>query len=419
MRDRLIVAAVAISLSTVGLAPLSAAEEDPSEHVVCEDPETTEGCEHGIIQNAVSVAEPGDTVRVLAGVYHEDLYIDGPDDLTIAGEGPGETILDGSQPSEDTHGIYVPDADGVTVRDLTVRNFEQGNGVYYSDITGFHVDNVHAIDNGLYGIYADKSTEGLFENSYATNHDDAGFYLGDVSACECVIDDVVSESNLIGYSGTSSSVIEIKNSVFRDNAAGIVPNVLDVGEESPSQMHVHDNLIVDNNNREMSQEHQVAGFYVPEGFGVINGGGTDNVWEDNTFRDHKRAGFAQTWLFNEPSFNVVRDNTFATSDAVQPGPLDPINEEPVDILWDAGGVDNCFEDNRQADGSDATFDAGTVWNTAGTLPDCQTPNAGAPAPTDLARQLSLMMTSCEPSEHLDAEDPILDQDRCDYSTLMP
>jgi parallel beta-helix repeat protein len=408
-----------VALLSVGIVPVSSAE-DSTTFVVCQDPDATGGCEYGFVQNAVEDASEGDRIEIRPGVYHQDVTVYEPDGITIAGAGPGETVLDGTQAEQDSHGIYIPGADDVTVRDLTVRNFADGNGIYFSGVTGFHVTDAEAMDNGAYGIYADQSTNGVFEDSHASGHYDAGFYLGNVDHCDCTIRDVVSEDNLIGYSGTSSSDLVIRDSVFRNNAAGVVPNVLDPGANPPSDMLVTGNLFDDNNNEEMSTNHQVAGFYVPEGFGVINAGGMDNVWADNTFVDHERAAFAQIWLFYDPVFNVVQGNTFVTQDVdvEQAGADDLVHEAPVDILWSGGGVDNCFEGNERADGSPVTFDAGPVWNTAGTLPDCDTPNAGAPAPNSLARQLSLMMTRCEPSEH-DLSGPGLDEEACDYSALQP
>ena len=66
---------------------------------------------------------------------------------------------------------------------------------------------------------------GVFEHSSPSGSPDAGFYIGQCYPCDAVIDDVVSEKNGLGYSGTNSGGdLTIVNSVFRNNRAGIVPN---------------------------------------------------------------------------------------------------------------------------------------------------------------------------------------------------
>ncbi len=419
-------------LLTITFAPATSADDPPMTHTVCHEDHEDGPCDFDEIQKAVDQAGIGDTIKILEGTYEQTVEVPyGLHGITIQGDGPTKTILDGKG-DMDEHAIYIPGANDVTVKDLTTQNYGTGYGVYYSGVAGFHVDNVHAIDNGMYGIYADQSTDGLFENSLAEGHGDAGFYIGNIDACHCTIKNVISQGNLLGYSGTSASYVDILDSHFEDNAAGVVPNVLDpppLGEPS-TNMLVKGNTFIDNNNHEMSEDFQVAGFYVPAGFGVINAGGNANVYQDNTFIDHERAAIASVWLFNHPSFNQFIGNTFesTTEDTAvaQPGPGDLLHEEPVDILWDASGVNNCFEDNTHVGfetdlihAPGHAFDAGTAWNTAGTLPDCNTPNAGPQDPTGFARQLSLMMTGCEISEHLEDDEALLNEDDCDYSTLMP
>ena len=331
-------------------------------------------------QAAVDCAEPGDTVTLAAGVHRQGLVVTTPD-LVITGEGRGVTVLDGT--GIRAHGIYVI-AGGVTVQDLTVSNF-RGNGVFWDGVDGFLAQRVDAIRNGPYGIYAIRSTNGAFLDSYAAGHADSGVYLGEVEHCNCLIDGIVSVDNLIGYSGTGASDIEMRNSHWARNAAGIVPNVLP-GEPKPQlNLWIHHNVVEDNNNETAGGRWHFSGIaHVPPGLGIVIAGGSMNRVEDNVVRNHGRAGIAVAWLFTEPSLNEVRDNA--------------LEDNALDIIWDAGGVNNCFEGNHQIDGEPLTFDAGTVWNTAGFLPDCDTPNAGAPDARIMARLLSLVVFGCEPEQ---------------------
>lgn len=284
--------------------------------------------------------------------------------------------------------VYVT-ADNVTVRDLEVRDFG-GNGVYYNDVVDFHVTRVDAIDNGGYGIYAIRSTLGVFEDSYAEGHYDSGFYLGEVNRCECIVRNVTAAENLIGYSGTGAGYIHIVDSTWRDNAAGIVPNVIPSEPAYQTNLEVTDNLVVDNNNRTAFRDWHFAGsLHAPVGTGVVIGGGSYNTVENNDVRNHSYAGVAITYMFTEPNGNAVIENDFAEND--------------LDVWWDGGGANNCFANNDGSNGS-VSYDAGAYWNARGSLPACDgTPNAGAPDPDQLSEMGSLVVFGCYPSELPDGE----------------
>ncbi len=366
-----------ISLLLVGMGPLTASA-GTTVHTVAPGES---------IQDALDAAQPGDTVQLLAGVHQPSngLLIDTPD-ITLEGIDRDGTVLDGDNlhpQAPQKHAIEIV-ANDVTVRSLTIQHFT-GHGVFYHDVTGFLVEEVTAIANGPYGIYAIRSELGTFRDSYAAGHADSGFYLGEVGACECVIENVIAEDNLIGYSGTGASHIIIRDSLFQNNAAGVVPNVLPNEPEAQTNLMITDNVVRDNNNQTASDKwHFSQGVHVPSGLGIVIAGGIDDLVRHNVVTGHERAGVAISFLFTEPSLNRVLDNT--------------LDNPGDDILWDGGGVNNCFEGNTRLDGSPATFDAGTLWNTVGELPDCSTPNAGAPDPGMMTRLVSLLIFNCEPWE---------------------
>lgn len=275
-------------------------------------------------------------------------------------------------------------ADNVTVRDLHVEGYD-GNGVYYSGVRGFHVTRVDTVANGAYGIYAIRSTMGVFEDSYASGHYDSGFYLGEVTRCDCVIRNVTAEENLLGYSGTGAGFITIEDSTWRDNAAGIVPNVLPNEPEAQINTDIEDNLIVDNNNRTAFRQWHFAGsLHAPVGSGVVIGGGSFNTVVRNDVRNHSRAGVVVTYMFTEPSGNAVIENEFADNE--------------LEVWWDGGGANNCFSDNR-VDKEDLEYDAGAYWNQQGSLPECTNDDyATPPDPEQLAEIGAPVLFGCELDE---------------------
>ncbi len=290
--------------------------------------------DHPTIQNAVDAADPGDLVLIAPApetpehlaedgraVYREQVDVSTPY-LTLRGTDRNAVIIDGEH--ERPIGINTVGADGVAVENLTVRN-TTGNGIYWTDVTGYRGSYLTAYNNAIYGIYAFDSTDGLFEHSYASGSKDAGFYIGQCDPCEGVITDVVAEHNGMGYSGTNASDVYLLDSVWRHNVSGIVPNTLDSQRLTPfGRVTIAGNLIHDNDSREApALGLQWSAF----GNGVLLTGGMDTLVTRNRILDHERSGVTvgpnlsrNLWMSGG---NVVTDNVIEGSgyaDMVLAGP---------------------------------------------------------------------------------------------------
>ncbi len=285
------------------------------------------------IQAAVDAADPGDLVMIANGVYREQVEIT-TDSLVLRGEDRNDTIIDGEFVRD--NGIFVAGADGVAVENLTVRN-ALANGIFWTGVLGYRASYVTAIDNGSYGIYAFDSSDGLFERSYASGSPDSGFYIGQCDPCNAVIDDIVSEWNGLGYSGTNASGnIYLINSVWRNNVAGIVPNTLDSELLPP----VHDVTIVGNLVHDTGND-IAPRFNAPHsgfGSGIIVAGGNDFLIERNRVVNSKTNGIAVMpnldTNFWQSEGNVIRDNVVEGSARADLALAAPAR----------GG--NCFEGNE-------------------------------------------------------------------------
>ena len=200
------------------------------------------------IQDAVDAAIEGDLILIDEGVYNESVTIT-TSYLTIRGTDRNKVIIDGEFMRE--NGIQIYDTDGVTVENLSVRNFSL-NGVYWNGAKGFRGSYLTVYNNGDYGVYAFDSTDGVFDNVYASGHPDSGIYIGQCYPCNSLIFDNVVEGNALGYSGTNAGGhLYLFNNIWRDNMSGIVPNTLDSELNPPGrETTIVGNLVIDNNNYE-------------------------------------------------------------------------------------------------------------------------------------------------------------------------
>ncbi|MFQ5523864.1 MAG: right-handed parallel beta-helix repeat-containing protein [Acidimicrobiia bacterium] len=297
--------------------------------------------EYPTIQAAVDAADPGDLILIDRGVYREEVTVITPG-LTLRGVDRNEVIIDGE--GVRPNGVKVLFADGVAIENMTARN-AIGNGFFWTGVRGYRGSYLTAINNAVYGIYAFDSSDGLFENSYASGSPDAGFYIGQCNPCQAVITDSIAEWNGLGYSGTNASGdLYLVDSTWRYNVAGIVPNTLD-GELLPPfrEVTIVGNLIHDNGNIDAPA---LSFEWAAQGNGIILAGGEDSYVARNRIFNHALAGIAITPML-DANFYMSRGHVVEENVVEGSGLADIVLSGPADS-------GNCFRNNQ----SSSTLPAG-------------------------------------------------------------
>ncbi|MFG2128673.1 NosD domain-containing protein [Streptomyces sp. NPDC048751] len=287
------------------------------------------------ISVAVSLARPGDLVLVAPGVYHESVKVSTAR-VTLRGESREKVVIDGRL--QQPNGVVVT-APGVAVQNLTVRNNTQ-NGVLVTGsakaaagmpgesggydtgdepvtfLKSFLVSYVTATRNGLYGIYAFSTQNGVIEHSYTSGGADSGIYVGQCKPCRIVVRDNIAELNAVGYEGTNASGdMYVVGNRLVGNRVGLTTNSDHQEKLVPQRGSVVAGNLIAANQQRATPEQADGGW----GTGIGIDGGSGNQFIRNRVADNSNAGLVITATSDMPAVgNQIVDNTF-TGNAVDVG----------------------------------------------------------------------------------------------------
>jgi hypothetical protein len=405
------------------------------------------------IQAAANAAKPGDWILIGPGDYKTSSYASpkGHADVPAAilldkplvfvrGMNRNKVIIDGTKPGTPVcskkpsaqnygpkydggraglNGIEVWEADNVWVQNLTTCNFTSGTGdtgneiwwnggagggkIHGKDFVASYLNATSTFFDGektaaTYGLFSSDFTGGIFDHDYASNFNDAGYYIGGCNdECNQTIENSQSEFNALGYSGTNAGgSMLFEHNVFDNNQDGFDTNSQNNSDwpspqdgacptgvkpqisGAPTCWILYKNVFRDNDNPNVPAAGSAAAG--PVGTGVSIEGRDDTVM-DNTFTndgawgvvfepypddgtppaDVIKAGddcHGGTMNYNLLGFETVRcmyddwgnaliGNTF-TNDGYFGNPS---NGDAAELTLLGGEPINCYADNTDTDGN--------------------------------------------------------------------
>ena len=316
------------------------------------------------IQAAVDAAKPNDWILVGPGDYKEHSgktpqganFKDRPAGVLITkagiklrGMNRNSVVVDGTKPGSATcsnkasaqefgpklsgkalglNGIMVWKARNVWVQNLTACNYlhgagDTGNEIWWNGgdgsgkVGGFqyygsYLNATSTYYNGedtaaQYGIFSSNWNGGTWSNTYASNFNDSGYYIGACrQQCNQVVDHAWSQFSVLGYSGSNSGGnLVVKNSEFDHNQDGFDTNSQNGDDPAPQNgacpgntvskiTHTHscwvfmNNFVHDNNNPNVPAAGSAAAG--PVGTGMSISGGRNDTVMNNRFVNNDAWG---------------------------------------------------------------------------------------------------------------------------------
>ncbi|CAH0990594.1 hypothetical protein SIN8267_00688 [Sinobacterium norvegicum] len=252
------------------------------------------------IQDAIELAEPGDTVAVMPGTYKQIVYID-KDNIRLLGvikngEWP---VLDGEHQRNDA---ILYSGNSVTIENFKIIHYK-GNAIMGQAGNNFIIRNNWVIDTGVYGIFPQYGKNGLIERNVLSGIEDAAIYVGMCDNIDVRNNEVFDSVAGIEIENTRHALVE--NNYTHNNTGGILIFITPgLPIKTTYDVIVRKNFVVNNNHENFGAPGSiVAG--IPAGTGILVMAADDVVIEDNIISGNDNAGITITDL--SMAANVAND----------------------------------------------------------------------------------------------------------------
>jgi parallel beta-helix repeat protein len=296
------------------------------------------------LQEALILAEPGDTIMLEAGRYTltDGLSLD-VDGVTVRGAGMDGTVLDFTTQEGSGEGLLVT-SDNVTLRDFALEN-PKGDGIKSKgadDIVYYRIrvtwTNGPDPSNGAYGIYPVESTGVLVDGVKVTGASDAGIYVGQSN--RITVRNSIAEANVAGIEIENSRNALVEHNIATRNTGGIlVFDLPGLPVMNGGNVVVANNLVVANDTANFAPPGNiVAG--VRRGTGIMVMANEKVLIEDNIIDENPTAPImviAYTQAFDDARYNPLPREVVVGSNIYGRGGDEPQLEGAEMLLAAFGG----------------------------------------------------------------------------------
>jgi parallel beta-helix repeat protein len=319
-------------------------------------PISTEGNFQENLQEALILADEGDTIELPAGTFEitSTLSLD-VDGVTVIGAGMNKTILTFEKQNAGSEGMIIT-SDGVVLKDFSVED-AVGDAIKTKGCKGISFLNIRVAwthgpksSNGAYGLYPVSSEDVLIDGCVAIGASDAGIYVG--QSRNVIVRNSRAEFNVAGIEIENCYNADVYNCVATRNTGGIlVFDLPNLPQQGGHDVRVFNNKSIDNDTVNFAPEGNIVG-NTPTGTGLLimanrnvevfgnefSGNGTANVIVS--------AYLASPGEKMDPNYNPlperihIHNNTFGTGGEKPMGRLGLLiagaaKTKPVpDIVWD-------------------------------------------------------------------------------------
>lgn len=307
------------------------------------------------IQEALILAEPGDTVFLSKGIYQLDhgLSLD-VDNVSIIGEGMYETVLNFSNQETGAQGLLVT-SDNVLMQDFAIENAKgdaiKSKGVKNISFIKVRTEWTNGPDskNGAYGLYPVESIGVLIDGCVAIGASDAGVYVGQSE--QIIVRNTRAEFNVAGIEIENSYHADVYNNVATNNTGGIlIFDLPNLPKQGGKFVRVFQNKSFNNNTENFAPEGNIVGL-VPSGTGLIIMANRNVEVFDNSFDNNQTVHIAVVagdlesgdenydpypkgvQIHNNEYSNVGKNPDVSRGD-LSPILIDIAKGDMPDIIWD-------------------------------------------------------------------------------------
>ena len=307
------------------------------------------------IQEALILAEPGDTVLLSKGIYklNHGLSLD-VDNVSIKGAGMYETILDFSGQETGAQGLLIT-SDNVLMQDFAVENAKgdaiKSKGVKNISFIKVRTEWTNGPDskNGAYGLYPVESIGVLIDGCVAIGASDAGVYVGQSE--QIIVRNTRAEFNVAGIEIENSYHADVYNNIATNNTGGIlIFDLPNLPKQGGKFVRVFQNKSFNNNTENFAPEGNIVGL-VPSGTGLIIMANRNVEVFENSFDNNQTVHIAVVagelesgdenydpypkgvQIHNNQFSNVGKNPDLSRGD-LSPILVDIANGDMPDIIWD-------------------------------------------------------------------------------------